>query len=159
MRTKIISILIMLFIGVTLMSSCNNEEEIITPNNMTQVKMVSDNEYAIQNFINQINGVETKALTSTNHTKDQVKMRMYATGGVDCFDGNGSCLPEVIVISDSRTVCNQTIMGSELQKLVNDNKVVLKKDFNATSNTEFYIYNSTGNNRTELVVPVAYRNK
>lgn len=41
MRTKIISILIMLFIGVTLMSSCNNEEEIITPNNMTQVKMVS----------------------------------------------------------------------------------------------------------------------
>ena len=51
MRTKIISILIMLFIGVTLMSSCNNEEEIITPNNMTQVKMVSDNEYAIQNFI------------------------------------------------------------------------------------------------------------
>lgn len=86
-------------------------------------------------------------------------MRMYATGGVDCFDGNGSCLPEVIVISDSRTVWNQTIMGSELQKLVNDNKVVLKKDFNATSNTEFYIYNSTGNNRTELVVPVAYRNK
>ncbi len=86
-------------------------------------------------------------------------MRAYASGAVDCFSANGSCLPEIIVISGYNTIWDHTQLGSELQKLVNDKKVTLRKEYNEISNTEFYIYNGTNKINSEIVVPIAYRNE
>ncbi len=41
--------------------SCNNEEEVISQS-QNLIEVGQDNEYAIQNFINTVNGIETRSL-------------------------------------------------------------------------------------------------
>lgn len=84
-------------------------------------------------------------------------MRIYVTGAPNCSNGNGYCLPEVIVTPGSQKPWIYTPEGSKLQDLVNNNQITVKKEFSAVSNTEFYIYNGVENPSLEIVVPVVHK--
>lgn len=154
-------------ISITLVS-CDKEENQAVTTDQSKVEINDDTNYLIQDFIGQVNGVATRAYPPTDpNNPPQHALRMYLTGGVDCFDGNGSCLPEVIItpgVGGSTLEPGvweggwaSTPQGKQLQQLVDNNQVTMRKDVNQSTHKEFYIYNGVKDKNLEIVVPVAYK--
>lgn len=131
--------------------SCNSESETIVPDKEQPVINEGTKAF-IQNFIDQVNGVKTRVPPLDPNT--QYKMRIYLTGDTDCRDGNGYCLPEVIVTPGVQKPWIHTPEGLTLQDMVNKNQITMRREFSPVSNTEFYIYNGVEDRNLEIVVPV-----
>ena len=153
MKTKVLFQLAFLATVVVLFS-CSKENEAVVSND-AQVEIDAGTQAGIQDFINKVNGVTTRL--GGKDDNDQYQMRIYLTGASNCQNGDGYCLPEVIVTPGSQKPWIYTPEGSKLQDLVNNNQITVKKEFSAVSNTEFYIYNGVENPSLEIVVPVVHK--
>lgn len=153
MKTRILLILALMAVNVMLFS-CKEEQSVISNDNPVEIDAGSKS--AIRDFINQVNGVTTRWDMHGDNYKNY-KLRLYVDGAPNCTTGNGSCLPELILVAPSQKVWESTAEGKELQEMVSRKQVTLNKDFNQTSNTQFYIYKGVKDTSLEIVVPVVYK--
>ena len=138
--------------------SCNKEENLVDPAD-NKVEINEDTQAAIQNFINQVNGVTTRSDVNFNSPKPKAALRYFKPGATECINKPGNCAPDVIIYPSPGPdwIWINSHLGQQLQQLVDKKQVVVQKDFNSSTNTEFYIYNSVDDRNLEIVIPVVYK--
>lgn len=153
MKSRNLLILALLAMNVVLFS-CSKENESFVPNK-NPVEIDTETKTAIEQFINQVNGITTR-WDPKDPTK-YYKLRSYVIGDDNCRNGDGSCTPNILIRPDAQKPWIDTPEGLALQNMVNKKQIIMSKEFSPTSNTEFYIYKDVKDKNREIVVPVVYQ--